>query len=463
MRAALRPAVFACALAAALGAQAQAPVAAPGTAAADALRIADAHVARRDWAGARSVLEQRLAQVPEDDAARFLLARVRAWQGEPAAALPLYAALLSREPDNADYLLGYGQAQLWAGRRDAAIAALERAQRLAPGYADVDRALAQARESKVAATGAGAEPRVDAPAGPAAPASTPSATAAPSDTASASQSGSTAPSVPSPAADVDGASPGAAVAVGPDQDAPRPAATGAVADSSPTSERRRSIVLTGRYDRLDRGYDDWRAWRLDAAATGGERVGVTGALFTESRFGLDDHGVELGLVVPLRAGWTLQPQLGAVPDAQFLPQRFADLRLERVFGAGWVGAASLRRSDYRDVRVERLALGVERYVGAWRAGYTANVTRLRGTHAVGHDLRLARGYGDGGEVGVQFATGREDALLGTQVVASDVRAWSIGGRHPLSAAWALRWNAGHVRQGALYARDGIALGLERRF
>lgn len=459
MRSRTRCGVLALALAAApafVQAQAQPPRGA-GTA---VIEAANAQIARRDWAAARATLERRLEQAPDDDAARFLLARVRAWQGEPEAALPLYATLLAREPDNADYLLGYGLAQLWSGRRDAAIETLERAQRLAPGYADVERALAQAREATNASPASGAEPHRGAPAGTA---TSTASTAATSDTASTLQPASTTTPTPSAAADADAASPSAPVAAGPDRDAPRPAAASASAGPTPNSERRRSLVLTARHDRLDRGYDDWRAWRLDAAATGAGRTGVTGAVFTETRFGLDDHGVELGLIVPLRGGWTLRPQVGAVPGAQFLPRRFADLRLERVFGAGWVGAASARRSDYRGVRVERVALGIEHYVGAWRAGYTATVTRLRGTSAVGHDLRLAREYGAGGEIGVQFATGREDALLGTQVVASEVRAWSIGGRQPLSATWALRWNAGHVRQGALYARDGLALGLERRF
>ncbi|GHA87555.1 YaiO family outer membrane beta-barrel protein [Cognatilysobacter bugurensis] len=449
----LHPALLACALVAATGAQAQPPAAGP-TASATPVQAASAQLARRDWAAARTTLEQHLARSPDDDEARFLLARVRAWQGQPEAALPLYRALLERAPDNADYLLGYGLAQLWAGQRDAAIATLERAHALAPDYADVDRALARARAAN---PGSSADPT--------AVASSPPTDAPPAAAARGQAAGA-------PAAPVNGAArPSNAQAIGsaltpadPMQAAPRAAAASALTGVTDAPERRRSLVLTARHDRLDRGLDDWRAWRLDAAATGGDRTGVTGAVFTESRFGLDDHGVELGLVVPVREGWTVQPQLGVVPGAQFLPRRFGELRVEHVFGAGWVGAAAVRRSDYRDVRVERLALGVERYVGAWRAGYTATATRLRGVHAVGHDLRIARAYGaDGGEIGVQFAAGREDALLGTQVVASDVRAWSIGGRHPLSSAWALRWNVGHVRQGALYARDGVALGLERRF
>lgn len=257
------------ALAAAPPAIARSPASPAPQADASALAVANAQVARRDWTAARMTLERRLAQAPDGDEARFLLARVRARQGAPEAALPLYAALLAREPDNADCLLGQGLAQLWAGRHEAAIATLERAQRLAPGYADVDRTLAQARAA-------------DTPAAAAAPAS----------------------------------------------------------------------------------------------------------------------------VTPI---------------------------------------------------------DVERDAGAWRAGYTATATRLRGTHAVGHDLRRARAYGDRGEVGVQFATGGGDARLGTQVVASDVRAWSLGGRHPLTADRAPRWSAGHVKQGALYVRDGVALGLERRF
>ncbi|MDP1896356.1 MAG: tetratricopeptide repeat protein, partial [Sulfurimicrobium sp.] len=55
---------------------------------------------------AEEMLQQWLSSHPEDQEARFLLARVFAWQGKHAEALEQYERLLEKEPDNGDYLTG---------------------------------------------------------------------------------------------------------------------------------------------------------------------------------------------------------------------------------------------------------------------------------------------------------------------------------------------------------------------
>lgn len=55
---------------------------------------------------AEEMLQQWLASHPEDQEARFLLARVLVWQKKHAEALQQYERLLEKEPDNGDYLAG---------------------------------------------------------------------------------------------------------------------------------------------------------------------------------------------------------------------------------------------------------------------------------------------------------------------------------------------------------------------
>mgnify|MGYP003423145994 CR=1 FL=1 len=55
---------------------------------------------------AEEMLQQWLSSNPEDQEARFLLARVLAWQEKHAEALEQYERLLGTEPDNGDYLKG---------------------------------------------------------------------------------------------------------------------------------------------------------------------------------------------------------------------------------------------------------------------------------------------------------------------------------------------------------------------
>ncbi len=363
------------------------------------LTLADVETAHRqvevqDLTGARATLERHLTEHPEDAEARFLLARVRAWQGNPEAALPLYEALLRREPDNADYLLGQGQALLWSNRPQAAMVPLERAAEIAPDYEAVQQVMQQARAALI----------------------TPVAAAA------------TTPAPESPA------------------------------------RRRHELELSLRQDWLDSGFDNWRSQRLDYASTQADALGWYGALVREQRFGEWDQGAELGAVVALDDNWALQSEVGYQTDPYFLPEWYADLRLQRLLPRGFLGAVSVRRTQYETTRVDRLAMAAERYWGAWRAGYTLNVTDVANAGTpIGHDLSLDYYYSGLSYAGLRLTIGEEEAVEEQQLITSDVKALSLQGRHWLNGRWALSWEVGYHQQGDYYDRQWLQLGLRHAF
>jgi YaiO family outer membrane protein len=243
-------------------------------------------------------------------------------------------------------------------------------------------------------------------------------------------------------------------------------ATPAATDALPASpaRRRTEIGLVLRHDRLDSGYDDWNAQRLSFTSSQPEATSWYGAVLRERRFGQHDHGVELGAVIPLGPDWALQPEIGVQPGADFLPRWHADLRLQRRFASGWVGAASVRHTRYADTRVDRLALTAEHYHGDWRAAWTANVSRASGIGTqLGHDLSLDRYYAGLSFVGVRASFGREDALDAGGVVGSRVRSLALRGRHWFDERWAVGWEAGRLRQGDLYRRSWLQIGLHHAF
>jgi len=362
------------------------------------LALADVATAQRQIEAQRldaaaATLEAHLARQPEDSEALFLLARVRAWQGDPEQSLPLYEQLLQREPDNADYLLGQGQALLWAGRPQAALVSLERAAEIAPDYADVQQVMQQARASLTS-----------------------------------------------------------------------PVTTTAPAASAAPAKRRHELELSARQDWLDNGFDNWRSQRLDYISSQPEGLGWYGALLREQRFGEWDRGVEAGAVIPLDENWTLQPEVGFQPSPYFLPEWHADLRLQRRLPAGFLGAASIRRTEYETTRVDRLALNAERYWGSWRAGYTLNITDVANAGTpIGHDLALDYFYGGLSYAGLRLTAGEEEAVEEQQLITGDVRAISLQGRHWLDNRWALTWEVGHHRQGDYYTRRWLQLGLRHAF
>ncbi|WP_313087271.1 YaiO family outer membrane beta-barrel protein [Pseudomonas sp.] len=364
---------------------------APALAHAD-LAAAQRQVEAQQLEAAEATLAAHLAAQPDDREAQFLLARVRAWQGRPEQALPLYDRLLQQQPDNVDYLLGQGQALLWAGRPQAALVALQRAAILAPDYAQVQQVIQQARA----------------------------------------------------------------------------ALTSPMTDSAPVAaapaQRRHELELSARQDWLDSGFDNWRSQRLDYSSTQPEGLGWYGALLREQRFGEWDQGVEAGAVIPLDANWTLQPEVGFQPSPYFLPEWHADLRLQRRLPAGYLGAASLRRTEYETTRVDRLALSGERYWGAWRAGYTLNITDVANAGTpIGHDVALDWFYSGLSYAGLRLTAGEEEAVEEQRLITSDVRAISLQGRHWLDSRWALSWEVGHHRQGDYYTRRWLQIGLRHAF
>jgi YaiO family outer membrane protein len=231
-----------------------------------------------------------------------------------------------------------------------------------------------------------------------------------------------------------------------------------------TAQRRHELELSARQDWLDNGFDNWRRQRLDYSSTQPEGLGWYGALLREQRFGEWDEGVEAGAVVALDKNWTLQPEVGFQPSPYFLPEWYADLRLQRRLPHGFLGAASVRRTHYETTRVDRLALNAERYWGAWRAGYTLNITDVANAGTpIGHDVALDYFYGGLSYAGLRLTAGEEEAVEEQQLITSDVRAISLQGRHWLDSRWALTWEVGHHEQGDYYTRRWLQLGLRHAF
>ena len=147
--------------------------------------------------------------------------------------------------------------------------------------------------------------------------------------------------------------------------------------------------------------------------------------------------------------------LGRTPSGVFILTCSDGAGHETGMLASWVQQASFDPP--------MLALAVEQYVGDWRLGYTFNRTDVDGERVNGHDAAIDRYYGERDVIGLRLTAGSEDVLQGTQVVASQVRALALQGRHGLSDAWALQWGLGYVRQGDFHDRRWLQLGLRRAF
>jgi tetratricopeptide (TPR) repeat protein len=97
-----------------------------------------------DWVSAMKVLEQRIAQAPDDMDLKAWRARVLTWSGNLTLAEQEYLAILEISPNDPDVWAGLASVYAREGKRDQALAALDRAVQLDPKRADLRIAHARA-------------------------------------------------------------------------------------------------------------------------------------------------------------------------------------------------------------------------------------------------------------------------------------------------------------------------------
>ena len=221
------------------------------------------------------------------------------------------------------------------------------------------------------------------------------------------------------------------------------------------------------YENLDRGLPDWRSVYLEAAHDLAPRQTLYGLLRETDRFDFRDTEIAAGYYHPFGAHWTAQVEASHSADHHVLPEASLLGQLSWASGSGWVVSGGLRLSEYTDVHTRLLIGGVERYFGSYRAFYTLyngkpEDTGSASAHRIGLDYYY---YGERSRIGVAMTFGREVENVGPPVgvITSDVLAFSLLGRHWLTPAWALTWEAGTHEQGELYRRTGVRLGLRYRF
>lgn len=381
----------------------------------DAISAARAAIDRDDYAAAVTVLQGRLAEYPGDQEARYLLARTLAWSRRWDAATGEYDRLLKQTPDNADYLLGKGQVLVWSERPADALPLLERARELAPGYEEVWRLESQAL---LAAGGEENRRRYD---------------------TLTAQARDRFPNSSWPLwADPADVSPGF-----------RPSSDYEVGYS---------------FDSLDNGFDNWQSAYVEASHTPSPGKAYYVVIESIDRFSERESDFTAGTYVPVDGGWTVLLQGSVAPSANVLPEWTAWAELQRSLTDGWGLRGGFRHAEYSDSRYELLNLGAERYWGNWQAAYTLYIGWPEGADtSVSHLGRLDRYYGARNRIGLLAGVGEEsESIGGDRLLTTNTRTLGLTGRHWISGTWAVSWDLTWHRQGDVYNRGGVRVGLRRQ-
>lgn len=235
---------------------------------------------------------------------------------------------------------------------------------------------------------------------------------------------------------------------------------------APAQEKGTEIEAGFSRERLSGGRADWTSGYLEGVHAFAPRQALYGGVRRTERFDLRDDELWAGYSHPLSARLTATVEGSHSSDPDVLPASSIYAQLAWASGSGWVLSAGARHVEYTRSDANVLVAGVERYWGSFRAAYTLYNGRPEGAgSATAHRATFDYYYGEHSRVGVGVTGGREVENVGPPagVVTTDVRNAGVFGRHWLTPAWALTYDLVAHRQGELYRRGGVRLGLRHRF
>lgn len=438
----LRP-LFATALALALlGAWPTAAGAAPEGPALSPVAAAAAASRAGQHDRAEAMLAPWVAAHPEDEEARFLLARIKAWAGRPREALPYLAQLVAKAPGNAEYRAAYGRALYWAGNPSAALPHLDLAREQAMQDLDlwvtelqVLRALgpnAAAHEFSLRQMAIARFP---------------------------GQAARFLPPTPPPPPPGPRPSPTPVLP-------PVPGSQWWPTRQSGASYPRVEALAEGEVAFLTGGRSPWYEGVQGGMYGWTRQLHAWARLREAYRFDRLDVEAQAGSAFPIAPGWDGVAEATICPTGNFLPYGSASLHVNRGLPAWDVTVqAKLRHAVYANAQVPSMMVGVDKYIGPFRLGASA-VAAVAPDANVPITLAGSTAWNPTEDLGLTLfgSYGEEAEAIGPrQVLRYTVTSFGTLGLVRLPGGWTLHPELGWIRQGTFFDRTRVRLALRKTF
>lgn len=218
------------------------------------------------------------------------------------------------------------------------------------------------------------------------------------------------------------------------------------------------VNLSG--ETLGDGVSDWSERAVRVRRDFDRRKLVEAGVASTRRFGLSDRQFSGTAVWPMGEKLTGSVDASYSGTHRILPRNAVGAALQYEFRPAWLLRGGARTTRYDEDRVNQASLALEHYFSDYGMTVSWLPTRVFGVTAHSYALQGAWYYGDRDAVSLTMATGREATTIerGT-VVLGKVESVGIGGRHMLSPAWSANYGISYTRQGGLYTRKGLSIGL----
>jgi YaiO family outer membrane protein len=238
-----------------------------------------------------------------------------------------------------------------------------------------------------------------------------------------------------------------------------PAAETATAEG----EKSTDIEIGFQREHLTNGYAPWRSEYLQLVRRIAARKVVYGRVEHTRRYSQSDAGITAGGYYPLGERWTILAEFNGSPTHNVLASWSGLGQIEHDFGNGWAGHAGLRYRKYNATDVETGNFGVAKTFKSFRVGYTFYASAIAGA-GIAATNRVDGTYNYGNSVlNLTFAHGKElENIVPLGVLSTNVRLLNLNGAHWFTGSWGASYSLNWHKQGNIYTRQGLTLGLRYR-
>lgn len=251
------------------------------------------------------------------------------------------------------------------------------------------------------------------------------------------------------------------------QTEPAPAAPSAAKATDAGETAKTEVQLQFSQESLTRDLGTWRIASLYVERKFSKREILWGSYRVSDRNGNRDQEVIGGFYKGFGRKWAATGEAMFSPTHRYVGKFSMMLEAERILGRGVVGHVGARYTAYTTVKATTIYGLTEKYWGNNRTAYTLYITNLTdaGT-APTHRVQYNRYFGDNlNNLGTAVTFGREHENLGPNIGVLRSKTWSVSGsaRYWLTKSVGASFDAVLHRQGEIYYRRGVNIGVRYRF
>ena len=366
------------------------------------------HIKSKDFKAAQNTLHQWLKSTPNDSEAQFLYARALAWDKKHDQAIVVLNKLIAKQPNNADFLLSKANVLSWQQNEKSAIKTLKIARNISPEYREIWE-LELKLLQKVGDNKQYQQVKNE-----------------------------------------------YSLQFHTEYQDPK--------TKIPAAPKQKKYLLIGKtIERLDIKTDDWHTNKLEFGAKM-EKHALNLSLENSSRFNLSDNQISTSLSRQFKKHIIVTTAFSISENNLLYPAWQSQLQAEKTINKKNVIEIKWQHKKYSADVIDGTSISFSQYLGNFLPRISINTTALNNNDfTLNYSGDLSWFFNKQDFIRLSISKGNDIEYLQQKIKTTETNFMGIDGRWQFNKNWNAILALGHHKQGTIYKKDGIFIGLQRRF